>query len=110
MNNFGEQLYATAENAGLKIISDNKCCRLLAYLYVYGGENEQTVFNERLRNALFYAQRRLNLMGGERPDAELLPVLQGYIKSVDDYDGPPEWAIELEKEYGIKPHRKRPVQ
>ena len=31
------EFYRTAGLAGLKIIPDDKCCRLLAWLYVYGG-------------------------------------------------------------------------
>jgi hypothetical protein len=105
--NLRARLYATAESAGLKILSDDKCCRLLAWLHVCGGTNEQTVLDSRLSNALLYAQNRLNLLGGEIPDAELLPVLMGYIRSIIDYKNPPEWVLELEKEYGIKPHRGR---
>jgi hypothetical protein len=105
MNDFMAQLYATAESAGLKIISDDKCCRLLAWLHVCGGTNEQTVFDGRLNNALLYAQKRLNLLGGEIPDVELLPVLHEYIKSITDHKNPPEWVLELEKEYDIKVYR-----
>jgi hypothetical protein len=105
MNDFRAQLYAAAESAGLKIISDDKCCRLLAWLYVYGGGNEQPVFDGRLNSAMLYAQRRLNLWGAERPDHELVPVLQGYTKSITDYKNPPEWVLELEEEYGIKTYR-----
>ena len=110
---FCMQFFRTAGLAGLKIIPDDKCCRLLAWLYVYGGENEQ-VIDSRISNAIFYAQGRLNLLGGETPDVALLPVLQGYIKDIigdhsysknDIYNNPPEWIVELEKEYGIKPHR-----
>jgi hypothetical protein len=99
------RVYDTALAAGIPIISGDKCCRLLAWLYVCGGENEQTVLDSRLSNALLYAQKRLNLLGGEIPDVELLPVLRGYIQSITDYMNPPEWVLELEKEYGIKPHR-----
>jgi hypothetical protein len=98
------QFFLTAGLAGLKIYPDDKCCRLLAWLLVYGGENEQ-VLDGRFSSAVFYAQGRLNLRGGEAPNTELVPVLQSYIKSVEDYDNPPEWVIELEKEFGIKPHR-----
>jgi hypothetical protein len=97
-----EQLYATAEYAGLKIISNDNCCRLLAWLYLYGGENEAVVVNDRQRNLFTQAQRRLNLFGGEIPNMELVPVLQGYIKSVEDYSNLPEWVIDLEKEFGLK--------
>jgi hypothetical protein len=101
---FRMKFYVTAGLAGLKIIPDDKCCRLLAWLYVYGGGNEQ-VLDSRVSGAIFYAQGRLNLLGGETPNVDLLPVLQGYIKGITDYNNPPEWVIELEKEYGIKPYR-----
>jgi hypothetical protein len=101
------KFYRTAGLAALKIIPDDKCCQLLAWLYVYGGGNEQ-VLNHHISDMIFYAQGRLNLLGGETPDVGLLPVLQGYVKSLTDgnYNNPPEWVIELEKEYGIKPQRK----
>ena len=105
ISNMRKQLYETALSAGMPIISGDKCCQLLAWLYIYGGANEQPVFNERLNNAIVYAQERVNLNGGETPDIELLPVLQGYIASIPDFYNPPEWVIELEKEYGIKPQR-----
>jgi hypothetical protein len=104
MSGFRMQFYVTAGLAGLKIIPDDKCCRLLAWLYAYGGENEQ-VLDSRVSGAIFYAQGRLNLLGGETPNADLVPVLQRYMKEITDYNNPPEWVIELEKEYRIKPHR-----
>jgi hypothetical protein len=113
MTGFRMRFYATAGLAGLKIIPDDKCCQLLAWLYVYGGENEQ-VLDSRVSDAIFYAQGRLNLLGGEKPNADLVPVLQGYIKEItgdnpknEKYNNPPAWIIDLEKEYGIKPHRER---
>jgi hypothetical protein len=105
MSSFRRLFYTTAGAAGLKIIPDDKCCRLLAWLYIYGGENEQ-VLDSSISDALFYAQGRLNLLGGEKPDAGLLPVLQGYIKEITGtYNNPPEWVVGLEKEFDIKPHR-----
>jgi hypothetical protein len=107
------ELYQTAATAGLPIIpglTDDKCCQLLAWLLIYGGANEQVVFDSKVTSAIFYAQARLNLFGGERVNIDLLPVLQNYIKSIANkfgvpYDNVPEWVIELEKEYSIKPHR-----
>jgi hypothetical protein len=119
MSDFRRQLYKSAEFAGLKIISDDKCCRLLAWLYIYGGGNEQ-VIDDRISNAILYAQRRLNLSGGETPDTDLLPVLMDYIKDIagdnpldffcnlknGKYDNPPEWIVRLEEEFGLTPHRR----
>jgi hypothetical protein len=118
MPGFRMNFYISAGLAGLKIIPDDKCCRLLAWLYAYGGGNEQ-VLDSRVSDAVFYAQGRLNLLGGEKPNADLLPVLQGYIKEITGdspldffcnpkngkYDNPPAWIIDLEKEFGIEPHR-----
>jgi len=115
MDDFRRKIYDAALAAGIPILSGDKCCQLLAWLYIYGGGNEQCVVDERLRNAIFYAQQRLNINGGEVPDLELLPVLQGYIKSIEekaithkhhkDYDNPPEWVLNLEKEWNIKSYR-----
>jgi hypothetical protein len=105
MSSFRRGFFTTAGAADLKFISDDKCCRLLAWLYIYGGENEQ-VLDSRISDALFYAQGRLNLLGGEKPSADLLPLLHGYIKEITGtYNNPPEWVITLEQEFGIKPHR-----
>ena len=101
MNDLRKQLYETAIIAGMPLISENKCCQLMAWLYIYGGANEQVVFDERLRYSIFYAQKRLNIIGGEIPDQKLLLVLQNYIKSITDYKNPPEWVIDLEKEFKI---------
>jgi hypothetical protein len=110
-----KSMYDTALSAGIPIISGDECCQLLAWVYIYGGGHEQCVMDERLCNAILYAQQRLNINGGEVPDLELLPVLQGYIKSIEenvrtykyhkDYDNPPEWVLVLEKKWDIKSHR-----
>jgi hypothetical protein len=105
VNDDRKALYRTALAANIHLIPDDKCCRLLAWLHTCGGNNEQAVFDGRLNNALMYAQHRLNLLGGEIPDAELLEDLQAYISTVGDHKNPPEWVRELEKEYGIKAHR-----
>jgi hypothetical protein len=100
------QFYMTAGSAGLKIIPDDKCCRLLAWLYVYGGGNEQ-VIDGRLSGHIMYAQARLNIDGGEIPDRELAGVMKDYVKSITDYHNPPEWVNELESEYKIRNQHKK---
>ena len=96
-----DEMYDTALQAGLPVIPFDKCCRLMAWLYVYGGGCEQAVLDERLRGALTYAQNRLCILGGERPDADAVKLIQEYYKSID-YKNPPEWVLSLEAEYGIK--------
>jgi len=105
-----EKVYDTAFAAGIHIITDEECCQLLAYMHLEGGGNEQLVVDERIRNALFYAQKRMNLFGGERPNIELLPIFQKYVHSVSrkEFDNnPPEWVLSLEKKWGIKTYRSK---
>ena len=117
MSDLRKKMYDTALTADLHILSGDECCQLLAWVYVYGGGHEQVVLDERLCNAILYAQQRLNINGGEVPNLELLPVLQGYIKSIEEravthkytksYDDPPDWVLALEKRWNIKAYRSK---
>lgn len=99
-----EKLLATALQCGLKVISDDFCCKLLAWLYVYGGERESVLYNVKLRAEIMYAQSRLNLHGGEVPDAELSSRLRQYVNECGSYSHParPCWMDEIDKRYGIR--------
>ena len=110
MSDLREKMYDTALSAGIHIISDDECCQLLAYLHLEGGCNEQMVLEEKIRNALFYAQKRLNILGGEVPNIELFPVFMEYVNSCtrkEFDDDPPEWVLALEKKWGIKSYRSK---
>jgi len=105
-----QKMYDTCLSAGIPIISDDECCQLLAYLHLEGGCNEEITLRESIRSALFYAQKRLNIYGGERPNVELLPVFQKYASSCTrkEFDeDPPEWVLALEKKYQIKSYRSK---
>ena len=92
-------MLATARQCGLKIVSDDKCCRLLAWLYVHGGGNEAATMNFKLNTDVHEAQNRLNLYGGEKVNADLLPTLQSYIKEAQTSN--PDWIADLCKYYGL---------
>ena len=103
-------LYRTALSAGLPVssISTDKCCKILAWVYVYGGGNA-AVIEGTFHNAILYAQARANIAGGERPDGDCVKMIQRYVKSIIAHDldkkgyrNPPDWVHELEDEYGIK--------
>jgi tRNA(Ile2) C34 agmatinyltransferase TiaS len=94
-----KKMLLTAESAGIKIVSDDKCCRLLAWLYVHGGGNEAVTVNLKLNADILEAQKRLNLYGGERVNLELLPTLQEYIRQAESSN--PDWIAELCKYYGL---------
>lgn len=105
-------LHATAEAAGIKIISDERCCQLLAWLLVYGGGNEAVVCNYKLNADIRTAQKRLNVFGGESPNTELLPLLKSYVDQLQPLlrvgceavtFEHPEWVVELCSYYGLYP-------
>lgn len=107
MNNLYKQWVDTLQNADIKPLSDDTCCKLLAITSVYGGEKEAVTLNTRLHTDILYAQKRLNLFGGEIPDTELIPLLQRYIHELELYKtetecAKPLWAIKLSEEYGVK--------
>lgn len=104
-----EQMHASAEAAGMKVITDDHCCKLLAWLYVFGGGDERVTHDYKVNTDIRVAQKRLRLEGGKTPNAELLPMLQFYIKQVEPYlTAPtdefvqPEWVNEISKYYGLK--------
>lgn len=105
MNRFIAAMYETCLRAEIPIMSGDKCCRLLAWVYMYGGQYEIPCM-PKLYNAILYAQRRLNIMGGtDKMDMELIPVLQRYARELEacgDYN-PPQWVYDLLAEYDLKP-------
>jgi hypothetical protein len=108
MQLFYKQFVETAENAGLKVISDDWCCKLLAWLYAFGGSNEAVTQDPKIVTDIGIARRRLNLYGGEIPNPELVERLRKYMKEVtvylasSDQDSElPDWVIEISKYYGL---------
>lgn len=101
---FYEKLTEAADQCGLKIISDDFCCKLLAWVYMFGAETEMITYNVKLRTDISSAQKRLNIFGGEIPDKELSEKLRGYIKECGDYFKPlrPQWVDEIDRRYNIK--------
>lgn len=105
IDNLYGQLIKTAENTGLKILSDERCCQLMVWLLEIGGYTEESTHNVKLREDIFAAQKRLNLLGGETPNIELLPILKGFHKEILSFikeeNEKPLWLVELEKYYKI---------
>jgi hypothetical protein len=100
------QFYEACYLSGIYEFTDNDCCCVLAWVYVYGGGHEAVIYNERLCGAILAAQKRLNIFGSEKPNAELAFKMVEYIKSITDFDSPPKWVVELEQKFNIKPYRR----
>ncbi len=100
------QVFTTAENAGIKVISDDHCCRLMAWLYAYGGGVEAVLFNVKMNEHIMLAQKRLNINGGEIPNLATFGLLKSYLNDVEQVlrkktTEHPAWAYELCDYYNI---------
>jgi hypothetical protein len=99
------EFFLALEQIGIRRLSDEQCCRTAAWLLIYGGGCEAAVTDRKLNTDIRCAQKRLNIFGGEYPNAELLPMLQKYIKECEQFDrneiDKPQWLTELENHYGM---------
>lgn len=104
-------LLETAQITGIKVISDDTCCKLLAWVFVLGGGTEESTHNIKLNTALMHAQKRANLLGGERVNFEFIEPIKNYSQDLNNFiekkSPRPEWLTELENNYNIAPHRFR---
>jgi hypothetical protein len=89
--------------AGIAPLSDDFCCKLLAWLLVCGGGEEAVVLNKIMTADILEARDRLNLKSGEVPNARLLPALQGCIEECGGERGKiyPLWVGDIERRYGL---------
>ena len=79
------KLINTCECAGISFMSLDTCCRLLAIVHTIGGYYEIFTHHTKLLLDIKYAQRRLNIFGGEIPDKEGVLLLKQYINELESY-------------------------
>jgi hypothetical protein len=105
MNDLRKELFAACLGADVSILGFDKCCQLMAWTLVFGGYTSETVLNIKLREAIFYAQRRLRIKGGEVPDVDGVLRIQEYTRDLRAYAGgaaKPVWLAEMEADYGVE--------
>lgn len=104
-----QQMEEAFNLVGSSMMSDEFACKLLAFTGVLGGEI--TVLHTGLNAGIAIAAQKLRIKGGETPRADLLPMLQQYIKEMNStYDQTP-WIIEIYQRYEIEiPKNFKPVQ
>lgn len=106
-NNLYQDILETALNADLHVLSDEKCCQLMAWVLDIGGYTEESTHNIKLKTDIFYAQKRLNILGGEIPTPENIPMIKKYHKELIAYLNEeiekPQWLISLEHYYKLRP-------
>jgi hypothetical protein len=86
MNSLLKDMEDAFNSIGTTMFSDDFCCKLLAWVYIFGGGNEAVTLNKTMHDTIKVAQDRLNLHGGEVPNAKLLPLLQRYMKEADAHE------------------------
>src|SRR5574344_413486 len=98
-----EKLMTTASQCGIKIITDDFCCKVLAWLYMFGAETEMVVYNVALKTDIQEAQKRLNVLGGEVPNNGLCKKMREDRKDCGEDFRPrrPKWVDEIGSKYGI---------
>ena len=88
---------------GIVSIGKDTAAKLLAIVYVLGGEREAFTHNEKLKADLEYVQDIYGVEGGMMPNKEVFVLLKDYVSDFFDRDGQesqiiPEWAKKLMQE------------
>ena len=105
MNTLYKLITDTAYQVGIKVLSDARCCQLLAWVLEIGGYTEASTHNVKLNQDIHIAQKRLNILGGELPNAELMTLFNEYHSELLNYlnkkSEKPQWLIYIEKYYKL---------
>ena len=95
------KLYQSGAHCGLPLLPHEKCLQLLAWLYVYGGEQEKSTDGGILTAHLLHAQERLRAYGTGVPAPETVQSLKRLVNECYQPERP-AWLLELCAEYGVK--------
>ena len=113
--NFAQEIEASFNEFGRSTMTDDFAAKLLAFVFVMGGGNEEVTHHPGLVWGIATAQKKFKLCGGEIPDAkgmklitsrvaELMNVAELMKKLRGDYsikwnDVP--WLKEISERYGL---------
>lgn len=87
---------------GTPAISRDTAARMLAVVCVLGN-NEAMVYCKKFTTEIDHIKQMYHIDGGEKPDAEIVPLIQQYVKELEQSKEIPEWAHKLFNErFGIK--------
>lgn len=108
---FRRQWNESCKAAGLVSIGKDTAAKLLAIVYVLGGERECFTHNGKLIDDIWYIKDVYGIYGGKIPDQEVVKLVKQYCSELEacerniDNEGSehPQWATKLmQEEYGIK--------
>ena len=99
-----EQWLDSCLKAGIPALSTDTAARILAVVYVFGGERESFVYNTKLVADIRYIKSRFDIEGCGVPPADLVELIKVYTKDCEAHlDDKPQWAKELfNKRYSIE--------
>jgi len=86
---------------GSSMMSLEFASKLMAFIYVYGGENSIFTQHEALLAGAGIAQQKLHIMGGEVPDPEGVILIQKYIKELEEHKDSTDWLHEICDRYEL---------
>lgn len=87
---------------GLIAIGRDTAAKLLAIVYVLGGEREAFVFNVKINADLNYICDVYGFRGGDTPDRRVAESLKKYVIELERCgENYPNWAIDMMKRYNI---------
>jgi len=89
---------------GCSMMNNDFAAKLLAYVYVCGGSNENITHHEGIVAGINIAQRKFNLHGGEIPKAEGVILIKEYVRELEtaiENEEKCEWIDEIEKRYNL---------
>lgn len=102
MTDLRRQWNDTCKAAGIVSIGKDTAAKLLAIVYVLGGEREAFTHNEKLKADIDYIQEVYGFQGGEVPNNTVSKKVKWYVDEIEQCDTYPQWAAKLMKEtYGI---------
>jgi hypothetical protein len=98
----GAEFFLALDKIGVSSLSDEDCCRLLAWLSFERGASEEPIFNLALNRDLQVAQQRVNLYGGKVPNVELIGRINDFRTELEKSKTKPGWYNEIIKKYDLK--------
>lgn len=107
MTDFRKQWNENCKAAGLVSISKDTAAKLLAIVYVLGGDREAFTHNEKLKSDIEYIQEVYGFQGNEVPNKDVADLFRKYVVELDFFTPSinqwhPQWAKKLmEENYNI---------
>ena len=99
MSDFRKQWNDTCKAAGIVSIGKDTAAKMLAIVYVLGGEREVFTHNEKLKADIDYIQETYCFLGGLIPDVEVKNRFRKYTKELEANDKDyPQCATKLMKD------------